>query len=70
MVEPPAAAVPGMRPPELAECWLELRCCKGITLYPVKLMERRHGDRTTMAAVLGRLRCSKGQGRPAPVYLN
>jgi hypothetical protein len=26
------------------DCQLELRCCKGITLYPVRLMIEQRGD--------------------------
>jgi hypothetical protein len=50
------------------ECRLELQCCKGTMIFPVRLLAQRHGNRT-FAGVLARLRCDRCGGRPAPVYL-
>ncbi len=53
---------------EWPDCSLELRCCKGVVLYPVRLLATKGGNRT-FEAVLARLRCHRCGGRPAPVYL-
>jgi hypothetical protein len=50
------------------ECRLELNCCRGQIVIPVRLLMREHGDQT-FAAVLARLRCQRCKGSPAPVYL-
>ena len=50
------------------DCHLEVRCCKGTTIYPLRLLAERHGNRT-FADLLARLRCSRCGGRPAPIYL-
>lgn len=48
---------------------LELRCCKGVTFYPVRLLAQRSGD-LTFAQVLARLRCKKCGLKPSgPIYL-
>jgi hypothetical protein len=50
------------------DCRLELHCCRGQSVYPVRLMLRDHGDRT-FAEVLAKLRCRQCGRPPAPVYL-
>lgn len=61
-----------MRLEQLAACWLELRCCRGVILYPVTLLleQRSRNARRPLREVVGRLRCKQCQGRPASVYLN
>jgi hypothetical protein len=49
-------------------CSLELQCCKGVTIYPLRLMIRQRGDET-FAKVLSKLRCKQCGKPPAPVYL-
>jgi hypothetical protein len=49
-------------------CSLELQCCKGATLYPVRLLRQGHGDQTFWE-ILRRLRCKSCKRPPAPVYL-
>ena len=49
-------------------CSLELHCCKGIVLYPIRVLLAQRGDRS-FAAVLSSLRCRRCGQRPAPVYL-
>jgi hypothetical protein len=49
-------------------CGLEVHCCKGVVIFPTKLLVKHHGDRT-LAAVLKSLRCSRCGKPPAPVYL-
>jgi hypothetical protein len=49
-------------------CFLEITCCKGIILMPVRLLLRQHGD-LTFNDLLQRLRCEKCGNHPAPVYL-
>lgn len=51
------------------ECFLELHCCKGTTVYPVRLLAERRGN-PTFAETLARLRCSTCGGKAqGPVYL-
>jgi hypothetical protein len=50
------------------ECRIELICCKGTTLVPVKLLMKNHGDRI-FEDVVRRLRCSRCRGYPKRVYL-
>ena len=50
------------------DCRLELHCCRGATVYPVRLLMKNSGDRT-FADVLSRLRCSRCKRPPAPVWL-
>ena len=49
------------------QCWLELRCCDGTTLLPLRDMGA--DDRRTLADVLVRLRCRMCRGRPTEVTL-
>jgi hypothetical protein len=49
-------------------CSLELNCCKGRGVYPLRLMMRELSDRT-FARVLPQLRCRTCGKPPAPVYL-
>jgi hypothetical protein len=50
------------------DCKLELSCCRGKTVYPLRLLTQRHGNRS-FAEILARLRCGKCKRPPAPVYL-
>ena len=50
------------------DCSLELCCCKGTTVYPVRLLASQHGN-PTFEQLLVRLRCKRCRGKPAPVYL-
>ena len=50
------------------ECSLELNCCIGGLVFPVRLMRGQLGD-LTFAEVLRRLRCRRCRRPPAPVYL-
>ena len=63
---------PAYRPDHLLSDWpachLEIHCCKGQTLVPIRLLIATHGDRS-FTSLLARLRCSRCGGRPAPVYL-
>ena len=45
-----------------------MHCCRGQSVYPVRLLQRDHGDRT-FAQVLAKLRCKRCRKPPAPVYL-
>ena len=58
----------GQRLSDWPDCRLELNCCRGQSVLPVRMMLRDHGDRT-FAAVLAKLRCQKCRKPPAPVYL-
>jgi hypothetical protein len=51
-----------------SECRLELNCCRGQVIIPVRLLIRQHGD-PTFATILARLRCQPCKGAPAPVFL-
>jgi hypothetical protein len=59
----------GTRLSALVTCWIEISCCKGKVLYPVKLMLRRHPDMRLGYAV-DRLRCGRCKGPPREVWLN
>jgi hypothetical protein len=45
------------------ECQLELHCCKGMTLYPVRLMIEQRGD-VSFGELLPCLRCKNAKGHP------
>jgi hypothetical protein len=49
-------------------CNLELNCCGGKTVYPLRLLAQQQGNRT-FAEILSRLRCRRCRQPPAPVYL-
>jgi hypothetical protein len=49
-------------------CLLELNCCRGMTVMPVRLLMQQWGD-VSFAELLPRLRCRKCKRPPAPVYL-
>jgi hypothetical protein len=49
-------------------CFLEIQCCKGVTLLPVRLLLSQHGDRT-FKTLIKQLRCDRCGKNPAPVYL-
>jgi hypothetical protein len=51
------------------DCFLELHCCKGKTVYPVRMLAERSGN-LTFAELLARLRCEKCRSKMrGPVYL-
>ena len=67
-----------MHPPRFAlnhhlldwpECFLELHCCKGKTVCPVRLLAERNG-KLPFTEILARLRCDKCHRKiSGPVYL-
>ncbi len=65
----PPRFLPSHKLSDWPRCSIELHCCKGTTVYPVKLLMERCGD-ITFDRLLARLRCQKCRRfRPAPVYL-
>jgi hypothetical protein len=50
------------------DCRLELHCCGGTVLHPVRLLLTKRGD-LAFADILPRLRCARCGKKPAPVYL-
>ena len=50
------------------DCNLELHCCQGTTILPLRLLATKRGDRS-FAEILPRLRCKRCNRPPAPVYL-
>jgi hypothetical protein len=57
------------RASDLAPWWLELRCCKGITYLPLRLLaEGGRGD-AVLQDLLPRLRCRVCGDEPATVAL-
>jgi hypothetical protein len=50
------------------ECRLEISCCRGATLIPVKMLIKDHGD-APFETVITRLRCSRCRGWPKRVFL-
>jgi hypothetical protein len=65
---PPRNAALALSLSALVGCWLDIRCCKGAMIYPVRLMASRYGDKP-LSDVLGRLRCSACGHAPALVWL-
>jgi Uma2 family endonuclease len=51
-----------------SDCRLELQCCKGTVLAPVRLLATQHGN-LTFGHLLSRLRCGKCRGQPRAVFL-
>jgi hypothetical protein len=45
-----------------------MHCCKGVSLYPTKLLIEKRGDLLIRLAV-DKLRCAACGKKPAPVYL-
>lgn len=66
----PSAAL-AMTMAELDGCWLELQCCRGIVLFPVRLFlqEKPRSDRQTLRVALRRFRCKQCGGRPISITL-
>jgi hypothetical protein len=58
----------GQRLLDWPDCRLELNCCRGQSVLPVRMLLRDYGDRT-FAEVLAKLRCRTCRKPPAPVYL-
>jgi hypothetical protein len=54
---------PGQRLSDWPDCRLELHCCRGQSVFPVRLLMRDHGDRTS-AEVLAKLRCKRFRRPP------
>jgi hypothetical protein len=54
---------------DLAETWLEVRGCKGITYLPVHLMAAGRPSNARLRDVLARLRCAKCRSRPSMLAL-
>jgi hypothetical protein len=50
------------------DCRLEMHCCKGISVYPVKLLIQKRGN-LEFRLVVDRLKCPACGKKPAPVYL-
>jgi hypothetical protein len=50
------------------DCRLELQCCKGTVLAPVRLLATQHGN-VTFGHLLSRLRCGRCRRKPRAVYL-
>jgi hypothetical protein len=50
------------------ECRLELHCCKGTVLAPVRLLAAQNGN-VTFGMVLARLRCARCHSKPRAVWL-
>lgn len=50
------------------ECSLEISCCKGTSIYPVKLLVAKRGD-LQFHQVLARLKCPACGKKPGPIYL-
>ncbi len=51
------------------DCHLELTCCKGTVLYPVRLLAQTKGN-ATYEEVLRKLKCSACGAKPlGPIYL-
>jgi hypothetical protein len=62
---------PNHRLSDWPDCHLEMHCsgCNGRTVItPIKLLIAHHGN-VQFADLLPKLRCSKCQNRPAPVFL-
>lgn len=65
-----AKAVLSARLSDLDGTWLELHCCGGATLLPVRLILQRRGDRERLAGILPRLSCKLCKGPPVRAWLN
>jgi len=50
------------------DCQLELHCCKGTSVYPIKLLIAKRGD-LVFRDVLARLKCPACGKKPAPMFL-
>ena len=48
----------GQRLSDWPSCHLDVRCCIGAKLYPLRLLATKHGERT-FDEVLTRLRCER-----------
>ena len=55
---------------ELEGYWLELHCCGGTILLPLKLIARQYGQSHRLGDILLRMRCKVCRGKPARAYLN
>ena len=55
---------------DLASYWLELNCCKGVTLLPFRLLVEQRGGQQRLRDTLPRLRCKSCGRAPATAYLN
>jgi len=65
----PPRFLPSQRLLDWPACFLELHCCKGKSVYPVRLLAERRGN-FTFAETLTRLRCDRCRRKlQGPVYL-
>jgi hypothetical protein len=69
---PPAVHPPPFRRQQRlsdwSDCRLELHCCRGQSVIPVRLLIRDHGDRTFIE-VLAKLRCRQCRKPPGAIEL-
>jgi hypothetical protein len=54
---------------QLEESWLEVRCCRGTTAIPLRLLAAQHGSGRRVSEVVGRLRCQACRGHPTLIAL-
>jgi hypothetical protein len=50
------------------ECRLELHCCKGTVLAPVRFLATQNGN-VTFGEMLARLRCGRCRGKPRAAWI-
>jgi hypothetical protein len=65
-----ASMILGAHLADLDDCWLELHCCAGVTLLPVRLIRQRRGDDERLAEILPRLACKLCKSPPRRAWLN
>ena len=58
------------RPPDLDGHWLELHCCGGTTLLPIRLIRAKRDDSETLTEILVKLHCKLCGGPPRRAWLN
>ena len=66
-MHPPAFCL-DQRLSDWPKCFLELQCCKGVTLMPVRLLLSQHGDRT-FKTLIKQLRCDRC-GKAPPRFIS
>ena len=54
---------------DLADTWLEARCCHGATFMPLRRLVANHGGGRRVGEVVARLRCHRCGALPAVVAL-
>jgi hypothetical protein len=50
------------------DCRLEVVCCRGSTVLPIRMLIKHHGD-LSFQDVIRRLRCTRCRGWPNRIYL-